>query len=160
MCYSQFNDIMAAIVAMDADVISIENSRSDERLLSIFRSGGIEYPAGIGPGVYDIHSPRVPDEEEISTRVRKVGFRTLQIAYYYLFYVLFSFMNCYFWEISPKMVASTPPGCRARRRLAPGSARFVCGFCRLPGWFPDPANCLILLVLCSVLLHELLLLGD
>jgi 5-methyltetrahydropteroyltriglutamate--homocysteine methyltransferase len=95
MCYSQFNDIMAAIVAMDADVISIENSRSDERLLSIFRSGGIEYPAGIGPGVYDIHSPRVPDEEEISTRVRKVGFGVSRTC---LLPVLSAslFMRCYF----------------------------------------------------------------
>lgn len=73
MCYSQFNDIMPAIVAMDADVISIESSRSDERLLAVFHSGGVKYPAGIGPGVYDIHSPRVPDVAEISARIRKVS---------------------------------------------------------------------------------------
>ncbi|GAQ81359.1 methionine synthase [Klebsormidium nitens] len=72
MCYSQFNDIMPAIVAMDADVISIESSRSDERLLAVFHSGGVKYPAGIGPGVYDIHSPRVPDNAEISARARKM----------------------------------------------------------------------------------------
>lgn len=56
---------------MDADVISIENSRSDEKLLSIFREG-VKYGAGIGPGVYDIHSPRIPSTEEIADRVNKM----------------------------------------------------------------------------------------
>jgi 5-methyltetrahydropteroyltriglutamate--homocysteine methyltransferase len=58
MCYSEFNDIMDAIVRMDADVISIECSRSRMELLDAFRR--VKYPNGIGPGVYDIHSPRVP----------------------------------------------------------------------------------------------------
>ena len=56
---------------MDADVITIENSRSDEKLLRVFRDG-VKYGAGIGPGVYDIHTPRVPDTEEIADRLRKV----------------------------------------------------------------------------------------
>jgi 5-methyltetrahydropteroyltriglutamate--homocysteine methyltransferase len=59
MCYSEFNDIIDAIAAMDADVISIETSRSKMELLEAFRS--FDYPNEIGPGVYDIHSPRVPD---------------------------------------------------------------------------------------------------
>lgn len=58
MCYSNFNDIIHSIINMDADVITIENSRSDEKLLSVFREG-VTYGAGIGPGVYDIHSPRI-----------------------------------------------------------------------------------------------------
>ncbi|KAK2388586.1 5-methyltetrahydropteroyltriglutamate--homocysteine methyltransferase [Trifolium repens] len=56
---------------MDADVITIENSRSDEKLLSIFREG-VKYGAGIGPGVYDIHSPRIPPTEEIADRINKM----------------------------------------------------------------------------------------
>ncbi len=59
MCYSEFNDIIDAIGAMDADVISIETSRSKMELLDAFRV--YKYPNEIGPGVYDIHSPRVPD---------------------------------------------------------------------------------------------------
>jgi len=58
MCYSEFNDIIASIGAMDADVISIETARSQMELLDAF--AGYRYPAEIGPGVYDIHSPRVP----------------------------------------------------------------------------------------------------
>jgi 5-methyltetrahydropteroyltriglutamate--homocysteine methyltransferase len=64
MCYSEFNDIIASIGAMDADVISIETARSKMELLDAF--AGYEYPAEIGPGVYDIHSPRVPAVEEMS----------------------------------------------------------------------------------------------
>ncbi|KAG5517247.1 hypothetical protein RHGRI_037863 [Rhododendron griersonianum] len=71
MCYSNFNDIIRSIIDMDADVISIENSRSDEKLLSVFREG-VKYGAGIGPGVYDIHSPRIPSTEEIADRVNKM----------------------------------------------------------------------------------------
>ena len=58
MCYSEFNDIIASIAGMDADVITIETSRSDMELLDAF--GDFRYPNEIGPGVYDIHSPRVP----------------------------------------------------------------------------------------------------
>ncbi|XP_057843185.2 5-methyltetrahydropteroyltriglutamate--homocysteine methyltransferase 1 isoform X1 [Cryptomeria japonica] len=71
MCYSNFNDIIHSIIDMDADVITIENSRSDEKLLSVFHEG-VKYRAGIGPGVYDIHSPRIPDTEEIADRIRKM----------------------------------------------------------------------------------------
>ncbi|CAN1245788.1 5-methyltetrahydropteroyltriglutamate--homocysteine methyltransferase 1 [Linum grandiflorum] len=71
MCYSHFNDIIHSIIDMDADVITIENSRSDEKLLSVFREG-VKYGAGIGPGVYDIHSPRIPSTEEIADRVNKM----------------------------------------------------------------------------------------
>ncbi|QJQ94536.1 MULTISPECIES: 5-methyltetrahydropteroyltriglutamate--homocysteine S-methyltransferase [Halomonadaceae] len=59
MCYSEFNDIIASISALDADVITIETSRSDMELLDAFQS--FEYPNEIGPGVYDIHSPNVPE---------------------------------------------------------------------------------------------------
>ncbi|XP_008778395.1 5-methyltetrahydropteroyltriglutamate--homocysteine methyltransferase 1-like [Phoenix dactylifera] len=71
MCYSNFNDIIHSIIDMDADVITIENSRSDEKLLSVFREG-VKYGAGIGPGVYDIHSPRIPTTEEIVDRINKM----------------------------------------------------------------------------------------
>ncbi len=63
MCYSEFNDIMPAIAAMDADVITIETSRSQMELLDAFQD--FDYPNEIGPGVYDIHSPRVPSVEEM-----------------------------------------------------------------------------------------------
>lgn len=64
MCYSEFNDIIAAIANMDADVISIETSRSRMELLEAFKT--FKYPNEIGPGVYDIHSPRVPNISEIA----------------------------------------------------------------------------------------------
>jgi len=63
MCYSEFNDVIEAIAAMDADVITIETSRSQMELLEAFRV--FDYPNDIGPGVYDIHSPRVPDTAEM-----------------------------------------------------------------------------------------------
>ena len=69
MCYSEFNDILPAIAALDADVITIETSRSDMELLTAF--GDFKYPNDIGPGVYDIHSPRVPTAEEIEHLLRK-----------------------------------------------------------------------------------------
>ncbi|WP_028240109.1 5-methyltetrahydropteroyltriglutamate--homocysteine S-methyltransferase [Stutzerimonas azotifigens] len=63
MCYSEFNEVIEAIAAMDADVITIETSRSQMELLDAFRA--FRYPNDIGPGVYDIHSPRVPAPEEM-----------------------------------------------------------------------------------------------
>ncbi|HDR1225209.1 TPA: 5-methyltetrahydropteroyltriglutamate--homocysteine S-methyltransferase [Pasteurella multocida] len=69
MCYSEFNDILPAIAGLDADVITIETSRSDMELLTAF--GDFKYPNDIGPGVYDIHSPRVPKAEEIERLLRK-----------------------------------------------------------------------------------------
>ncbi|MEE3158222.1 MAG: 5-methyltetrahydropteroyltriglutamate--homocysteine S-methyltransferase, partial [Pseudomonadota bacterium] len=61
MCYSEFNDIIQSIAAMDADVITIETSRSDMELLDAFKH--FRYPNEIGPGVYDIHSPNIPTQE-------------------------------------------------------------------------------------------------
>lgn len=69
MCYSEFNDIIRAIARMDADVISIETSRSQMELLDAFVA--YKYPNEIGPGVYDIHSPRVPDTTEMVTLLEK-----------------------------------------------------------------------------------------
>lgn len=69
MCYSEFNDILPEIVAMDADVITIETSRSDMELLRGF--GEFKYPNEIGPGVYDIHSPRVPTVDEMVRLLQK-----------------------------------------------------------------------------------------
>lgn len=69
MCYSEFNDIISAIADMDADVISIETSRSQMDLLNAFVN--FKYPNEIGPGVYDIHSPRVPKQEEMEALLRK-----------------------------------------------------------------------------------------
>jgi 5-methyltetrahydropteroyltriglutamate--homocysteine methyltransferase len=69
MCYSEFNDIIDSIVAMDADVISIECSRSRMELLDAFHR--VRYPNEIGPGVYDIHSPRVPADGEIKDLLDK-----------------------------------------------------------------------------------------
>lgn len=69
MCYSEFNDILPAIASMDADVITIETSRSDMELLTAF--GEFKYPNDIGPGVYDIHSPRVPTASEVEKLLRK-----------------------------------------------------------------------------------------
>nr|WP_219848026.1 5-methyltetrahydropteroyltriglutamate--homocysteine S-methyltransferase [Sphingobacterium gobiense] len=70
MCYSEFNDIIEDIAAMDADVITIETSRSQMELLDAF-AGDFKYPNDIGPGVYDIHSPRVPGTEEMVHLLRK-----------------------------------------------------------------------------------------
>lgn len=71
MCYAEFSDIMPAIAAMDADVISIETSRSDMELLGAFRD--FHYPNEIGPGVWDIHAPRVPPVAEMITLLRKAA---------------------------------------------------------------------------------------
>lgn len=73
MCYSEFNDVIDSIAAMDADVITIETSRSDMELLEAFET--FHYPNDIGPGVYDIHSPRVPDSEEMANLLRKAAQR-------------------------------------------------------------------------------------
>jgi 5-methyltetrahydropteroyltriglutamate--homocysteine methyltransferase len=71
MCYSEFNDIIEHIAAMDADVITIETSRSQMELLEAFAD--FKYPAEIGPGVYDIHSPRVPSVEEMLNLLKKAA---------------------------------------------------------------------------------------
>jgi len=71
MCYSEFNDILPEIAAMDADVITIETSRSDMELLEGF--GEYAYPNEIGPGVYDIHSPRIPQVDEMLRLIEKAA---------------------------------------------------------------------------------------
>ncbi|PSL93339.1 5-methyltetrahydropteroyltriglutamate--homocysteine S-methyltransferase [Pseudomonas sp. R9.37] len=73
MCYSEFNDVIESIAAMDADVITIETSRSDMELLDAFEA--FAYPNDIGPGVYDIHSPRVPDASQMAHLLRKAAQR-------------------------------------------------------------------------------------
>lgn len=73
MCYSEFNDIIKSIAGMDADVITIETSRSDMELLDAFEN--FQYPNGIGPGVYDIHSPNIPNEEHIIQLMKKAAER-------------------------------------------------------------------------------------
>ena len=70
MCYSEFNDVLRVIEKMDADVISIENARSGSELLEGFKE--YKYPNEIGPGVYDIHSPRVPSTPEIVQALKRM----------------------------------------------------------------------------------------
>ncbi|WP_375056299.1 5-methyltetrahydropteroyltriglutamate--homocysteine S-methyltransferase [Zobellella sp. DQSA1] len=69
MCYSEFNEIIESIARLDADVITIETSRSDMELLDVFRD--FAYPNEIGPGVYDIHSPRIPSVQEMVKLIEK-----------------------------------------------------------------------------------------
>ncbi|OXI41717.1 5-methyltetrahydropteroyltriglutamate--homocysteine S-methyltransferase [Burkholderia aenigmatica] len=73
MCYSEFNDIIASIADMDADVITIETSRSDMELLDAFDN--FKYPNEIGPGVYDIHSPNIPTQDHIVSLMKKAAER-------------------------------------------------------------------------------------
>ncbi|MEN5251254.1 5-methyltetrahydropteroyltriglutamate--homocysteine S-methyltransferase [Alcaligenes aquatilis] len=73
MCYSEFNDIISFIADMDADVITIETSRSDMELLEAFEN--FQYPNEIGPGVYDIHSPNIPTEQHIVNLMKKAAER-------------------------------------------------------------------------------------
>ncbi len=73
MCYSEFNDVIDSIAAMDADVITIETSRSDMELLQAFED--FAYPNDVGPGVYDIHSPRIPDSAEMVRLMRRAAQR-------------------------------------------------------------------------------------
>src|SRR5215207_7867397 len=70
MCYSEFGEIFAEIDALDADVLLIEHARSDQELLEVFRTEG--YDKGIGPGVYDVHSPRVPDTAELTDQLQAI----------------------------------------------------------------------------------------
>ena len=71
MCYSEFNDVIEHIARLDADVISMETSRSQMELLDAFVE--FDYPNEIGPGVYDIHSPRVPSTEEMVALLEKAA---------------------------------------------------------------------------------------
>jgi 5-methyltetrahydropteroyltriglutamate--homocysteine methyltransferase len=70
MCYSEFGEIFDEIAALDADVLLIEHARSGEEMLEVFRTEG--YDKGIGPGVYDVHSPRVPDVPELTEALRSI----------------------------------------------------------------------------------------
>ena len=78
-CYSEFQDFFPAIAALDADVLSIENSKSDAKLLKVFEKG---YERLVGPGVYDIHSPRVPSEQEIKDRIEEM------LRYFFFLFLL------------------------------------------------------------------------
>ncbi len=69
MCYAEFNDIIEAVAAMDADVVTLEASRSNMELLEAFRE--FDYPAEVGPGLYDIHSPNAPTVEALTARLEK-----------------------------------------------------------------------------------------
>ena len=71
MCYAEFEDIIDSIAALDADVISIETSRSRMELLTTFEK--FKYPNEVGPGVYDIHSPRVPSKDEMKELIQKAS---------------------------------------------------------------------------------------
>ena len=71
MCYAEFEDIIDSIAALDADVISIETSRSRMELLTTFEK--FKYPNEVGPGVYDIHSPRVPSQDEMKILIEKAS---------------------------------------------------------------------------------------
>ena len=73
MCYAEFNDIIEAIAALDADVITLETSRSDMELLSAFVD--YDYPNELGPGVYDIHSPNIPTVQQIVRLLEKAAER-------------------------------------------------------------------------------------
>ena len=71
MCYSKFNEIIGSVAALDADVITIETSRSNMELLKAFEA--FNYPNEIGPGVYDIHSPNIPNQEWITDLIEKAA---------------------------------------------------------------------------------------
>lgn len=71
MCYSEFNDIIEHIAALDADVLTIECSRSKMELLDVFAE--FKYPNDIGPGIYDIHSPRIPEASEMAELLKKAS---------------------------------------------------------------------------------------
>ena len=77
MCYSEFNDIVHAIAELDADVISIEAARSGMELLDAFAD--FHYPNEIGPGVYDIHSPRVPTVDEIGAELLETALKVFPV---------------------------------------------------------------------------------
>jgi hypothetical protein len=111
MCYSEFNDIIQDIAAMDADVITIETSRSQMELLDAFAD--FKYPNDIGPGVYDIHSPRVPSTEEMVNLLRKAKSDNTISAYEDMFGAPYDFNKCPIAPLGIKVVAHIPPAERA-----------------------------------------------
>lgn len=119
MCYSDFNDIIAAVAAMDADVISIETSRSQMKLLDAFAD--FSYPNDIGPGIYDIHSPRVPSQREMEDLLEK-ALQVLTPAQ------LWVNPDCGLktrrWaEVKPALTAMVAAAKNIRRKLEAGAAR-------------------------------------
>jgi 5-methyltetrahydropteroyltriglutamate--homocysteine methyltransferase len=119
MCYSEFNDIIGAVAAMDADVISIETSRSAMKLLDAFAT--FAYPNDIGPGVYDIHSPRVPSQQEMESLLEKA----LQVLTPQQLWVN---PDCGLktrgWaEVKPALIAMVAAAKAVRQRLATAKAR-------------------------------------
>jgi len=121
MCYSEFNDIIAAVAAMDADVISIETSRSAMELLDAFVS--FQYPNDIGPGVYDIHSPRVPSQEEMEELLNKA---LNVLSPQQLWVNPDCGLKTRGWkEVEPALVAMVAAAKNVRRRLGTAHARPV-----------------------------------
>lgn len=93
-CYSEFQDFFHAIAALDADVLSIENSKSDAKLLRVFEDAA--YPRHIGPGVYDIHSPRIPPQQEIHERIEELLKYVLPPASEIFYFINLSSINRWF----------------------------------------------------------------
>ncbi|HEX2761785.1 MAG TPA: 5-methyltetrahydropteroyltriglutamate--homocysteine S-methyltransferase, partial [Rhizomicrobium sp.] len=121
MCYSEFNDIIAAVAAMDADVISIETSRSAMELLDAFVS--FQYPNDIGPGVYDIHSPRVPTQGEMEALLTKALGR---LSPQQLWVNPDCGLKTRGWkEVEPALVSMVAAAKAVRKRLAVTNARPV-----------------------------------
>ncbi len=115
MCYSEFNDIIEAVAAMDADVVSIETARSKMELLGAFAN--FRYPNEVGPGVYDIHSPRVPSEDEMVALLRAAA-RVVDVER------LWVNPDCGLktrrWEeVEPALVAMVRAAKRVRAEIAP-----------------------------------------
>ena len=118
MCYSEFNDIIAAIARMDADVITIETSRSDMELLNAFKN--FDYPNDIGPGVYDIHSPNIPQVDQITDLMNKAAER---IPAQRLWVNPDCGLKTRRWEeVQPALMAMVNAAKRLRRELAEQSA--------------------------------------
>jgi len=114
MCYAEFQDIIEAVAAMDADVISIETSRSQMELLKTF--GKYQYPYEIGPGVYDIHSPRIPTTQEMVDLLKKA---TNVLSAKQLWVNPDCGLKTRRWEeVRPALVAMVEAARTARRTLA------------------------------------------
>jgi len=114
-CYSDFDDIFPSIQRLDADVISIEASKSDMKLLNTFKHYG--YSNSIGPGVYDIHSPRVPGDQEIRDRL-KAMLDILPDSLLVVNPVRFSFLMIVLFSLAPffRIAGSRPVAGRRLRR--------------------------------------------
>ncbi|WJF90965.1 5-methyltetrahydropteroyltriglutamate--homocysteine S-methyltransferase [Paraburkholderia bonniea] len=119
MCYSEFGDILPSIAALDADVISIETTRSNMELLDAFET--FEYPNEIGPGVYDIHSPRVPTADEMAALI---GLALERIPAQRLWVNPDCGLKTRDWQqVDPALVAMVEAAKKARAALALRAAR-------------------------------------